>query len=171
MKLIFENITTYTPKIYKEFIYFHNDKYGISYAAFTILFSVLFLYCLIMNLLYKKILLSLLFFIIIISFLACRIYLPIKKMKKTLNKQKSKKENMFIFRFYNNYFDINNKRFYYIELHKIFETNDFYYLYLNNEKAALIDKKSFQIGTSKDFSEFIKKKTLFKYNNNIKKGD
>lgn len=163
MKLLFENTTIYTPKSYKEFLRFHNNKYGNIHIIFTFLFSVLFLYCSIMNIIQNNIGISLFYIAIFIVFLIYRIYVPIYKFKKTLMSQKDKKENTFRFKFYDKYFTVNDIKIYYIELHKIFETKNFYYLYLNTEKAALVNKNGFKIGNPNDFSEFIKKKGIFKY--------
>ena len=46
---------------------------------------------------------------------------------------------------------------------KVFETKDYFYLYLDEDTAFLVSKSGFKIGTPKDFSEFIKKKCIFKY--------
>ena len=45
----------------------------------------------------------------------------------------------------------------------LFETEDFFYLYITKEHAALVNKKGFKIGDSDSFSEFIKNKCKFKY--------
>ena len=81
-------------------------------------------------------------------------------MQKELN---SKKETGFIFTFYKNYFTINKKTIYYFKLFKVFETKDYFYLYIDEDTAALVSKKGFEIGTAEEFSNFIRKKCLLKF--------
>ena len=50
-----------------------------------------------------------------------------------------------------------------LKLYKVFETKDYFYLYINPDYAMLVNKNSFEIGTSDDFRKFIKKKCLLKY--------
>ena len=59
--------------------------------------------------------------------------------------------------------EIENTKIYYFKLYKVFETQDYFYLYLDEDTAFLVSKSGFKIGTPKDFSEFIKKKCIFKY--------
>ena len=66
------------------------------------------------------------------------------------------------FNFYKFYFEIDKTRVYYFKLHKVFETKDYFYLYLDEDTAFLVSKSGFKLGTPKDFSEFIKKKCIFK---------
>lgn len=51
----------------------------------------------------------------------------------------------------------------YYKLYKIYETKTFFYLYIDNDHAFLINKSGFVRGLSDDFSKFINKKCLFKY--------
>ena len=48
-------------------------------------------------------------------------------------------------------------------LHKIYETPDFFYLYITRENAFLVSKDSFSLGTKEDFSKFLKNKCRLKY--------
>ena len=50
-----------------------------------------------------------------------------------------------------------------MKLHKVFETKEYFYLYVNEDTAFLVSKNGFKLGNSNDFSEFIKKKCLLKY--------
>jgi len=47
--------------------------------------------------------------------------------------------------------------------------DDYFYLYFNEDYAALVSKNGFKLGDSKDFSKFIKKKCLLKYQRNSEK--
>lgn len=168
---IFKNVTTYNSKLYNKFIKFHNNKFGNKYVFFTIILCLLFIYCIIANFMVQNIWISLLLLLIMILFLYYRIYSPIYNYKKTCKTFSNSKEINFTFIFYNHYFKIINKnknkkhisKFYYIKLHKIIEDKDFFYLYLNNENAALINKNGFILGKEEDFNIFIRKKCFFKY--------
>lgn len=165
MKPLFKNKTKYTTKNYEQFINFHNNKYNFKYISFTLLFLIMFIYCLIVNIQKNNMLFIVMFVLIIIIFLLFRLYLPVQKYKKSQKICKSTKNPPFTFLFYNYYFTINGTRVYYFKLHKIFETEEYFYLYVDDSNAAIISKKGFIIGNSLQFSEFMKKKCLFKYNN------
>ena len=47
-----------------------------------------------------------------------------------------------------------------MRLFKVFETKDYFYLYIDDENAVLVSKNGFKLGTAEEFSEFIKKKCL-----------
>lgn len=163
MKPLFKNITKYTKKSYDEFLIFHKNKYGLRYIILTSIITALIIYCSISSFISKQYVLGLVFILLIIAFLEYRIYLPIYRYKNAFKKKNEKDKNVFTFSFYNNYFKIDNEKIYYFSLHKIFETEDFFYLYITKENAALVNKKGFKIGNPDSFSEFIKKKCKFKY--------
>ena len=48
-------------------------------------------------------------------------------------------------------------------LHKVYETSDFFYLYVTRENAFLISKNTFSLGNKEDFSKFLKNKCKLKY--------
>ena len=163
MKPLFKNITKYTKKSYDEFLVFHKNKYGLKFIILTSILTALLLYCSITSFISGQYILGLVFILLIIAFLEYRIYLPIYRYKNAFKKKNEKDKNIFTFSFYKNYFKINKERVYYFKLHKIFETEDFFYLYITKEHAALVIKKGFKIGDSDRFSEFIKNKCKFKY--------
>ena len=49
------------------------------------------------------------------------------------------------------------------DLYKIFETNEFFYLYLDSRHSLILDKSGFTKGTPTEFKDFIKKKCPLKY--------
>lgn len=106
------------------------------------------------------------------SFILWRYFHPIEKIKKEYHSDKIAKQQTFTFSFYNKYFKVYTKKQYSIirfrELYKIFETDTFFYLYLNNEHSFLLDKTGFQKGTCLEFREFIKKKCPFKYKKSVR---
>ena len=163
MKPLFKNTTKYNSKNYQQFVEFHNKKYSFSHNAYTGIMTSLLVYCLILNIIQKNFLFMLLFFALLIVFLLFRIYLPMKRYKDTQKHYKENKESNFTFSFYNHYFTLNDYTFYYFKLYKVFETKDYFYLYVDDENAALVSKNGFDIGTTEEFSKFIKKKCLLKY--------
>ena len=166
MNPLFKNVTTYTGQNYKQFMKFHNNKYNFSHNAITLIFTIMLLYCTIMNIMSKNILYSFILILILILFLLYRLFLPAYRYKKTTSEYKKNKSVNFVFSFYNNYFTIGKKRYYYFKLFKVFETDEYFYLYLNPDRAALVSKNGFKIGSSTEFANFIKKKCLFKYTKN-----
>ena len=163
MKPIFKNVTKYTTKNYEQFLQFHRSKYDFKYNFFTIVLSLMFLYCLITCITSKNIRLSIIFVIAFIVFLIFRLYVPAYKLKKSLEICKGNEKNSFTFSFYKFYFTVGKVTFYYFKLAKVFETDDYFYLYIDSENAMMLSKKGFKIGTAEDFSNFIKKKCFFKY--------
>ena len=163
MKPLFKNITKYNANNYKEFTEFHTNKYSFSQNAYTIIMSILLIYCVFINIKSKDILLILLFIGILVLFLGWRLYLPYRRAQKQQKEYQNKKQQGFVFSFYKHYFTLNKQTIYYFKLHRVFETKDYFYLYIDEDNAALVSKKGFEIGTPEDFSNFIKKKCLFKY--------
>lgn len=163
MKPLFKNITEYTEKNFQQFVSFHAKKFTFKYNLYTIIMTLLIIYCIILCVVKKDIKLLFLFIAILILFLLFRIYIPNQRYLKTRKDLKLKKSTNFVFSFYNNYFTIGKKRFYYFKLNKVYETKNYFYIYIDEDNAALVNKSGFVLGTSNDFSNFIKKKCLLKY--------
>jgi len=165
MKPLFKNITNYTEKNYKQFTEFHNNKYSVSYNIYTLVMSILLIYCVILNIKNKDVKLFLIFSLIFILFLVWRLYIPYKRYQKVQNDYNKNKNKCtkFTFSFYKHYFTIDKKTLYYFKLFKVFETNEYFYLYIDEDNAALVSKNGFEIGSAEEFSNFIKKKCLLKY--------
>ncbi len=162
-KVLFKNITSYNNKNYAQFLKFHNDKYEFSYNSYTIIMSILLIYCVIINIKNKNILTTLLFILLLISFVLLRFYLPLRRLKKTKENIRKSSTSIHTFFFYYYYLKVDKQIIYYFKLYKIFETKDYFYLYINQDYALMLDKNGFQIGTVEDFRSFIKRKCLFKY--------
>lgn len=162
MNPLFKNTTKYTEKSYQQFVNFHSNKFNLSYNSYTIIMIILIIYCIFYSIVQKTFLLSLLFIAMLIGYIIIRIYIPIRNYTKTKDKYENK-SSYFTFNFYKFFFEIDKTRVYYFKLHKVFETQDYFYLYLDEDTAFLVSKSGFKIGTPKDFSEFIKKKCMFKY--------
>ena len=96
-----------------------------------------------------------------------RFFRPAFTVNKELKSDKIAKEKKFKFIFYKNHFEIHDKKdifkIYYFKLRKVFETDDFFYLYIDKEHSFLVIKSGFTVGSESEFSEFIKKKCWLKY--------
>ena len=165
MKPLFKNITIYNSKNYRDFIKFHGEKFNFSYNAYTLVMLALILYCIILNIIQKNLLLFLLFLTMFTLMILFRIYFPHKRYQKTKKKFAKNKETKITIEFFKFYFKVEQKVFPYFKLYKVFETKEYFYLYIDEENAALVNKNGFDLGTVEEFTAFIKKKCLFKYSN------
>ena len=163
MKPLFKNVTEYNSKIYNQFIKFHGEKFNFSFNMYTILLGILLLYCFILNIIQKNWPLMFLFLAMLVFTFLTRMYFPVKKYQKNKKQYSKNKSARFSFTFYKFYFTVDKSAFTYSRLHKVFETKDYFYLYINENNAILVNKTGFKLGTAQEFSDFIKKKCFFKY--------
>ena len=167
LKVLFKNKTKYTQEIYKEFLEFHTKRYHLQATIFNVIIIALILFLIVLQVAYKYYSIAILSAIIFTGFCLYRYFHPIEEVNKDYHSNKITKEQSFTFSFYNTYFKVFTKReysvIYYRELYKIFETDTFFYLYLDNRHSLLLDKSGFKKGTPITFRDFIKKKCPFKY--------
>jgi len=163
MKPLFKNITIYNSKNYNQFIKFHGEKFSFSYNLYTFVMLGLLLYCIILNIIQKDILLFLLFLALFAFIIIFRMVLPAKKYQKTKKKFAQNKETKISIDFFKFYFKIEQEIYPYFKLYKVFETKDYFYLYVDEQNAVLVNKNGFKIGNLEDFTTFIKKKAFLKY--------
>ncbi len=167
MKILFKNTTKYTKDTYSKFVKFHNKKYNFTYNLYTIIFSALFLFCIVFQVSKHSYNLAILFCVAITCFILWRFFRPISEVSKELNGETLKNEKEFLFKFYNDYFTISDNKTYskmkYFELYKVYETTNFFYLYTDRTHAFLINKSNFSIGAPSSFSNFISKKLHFRF--------
>lgn len=165
MKPIFKNTTKYSKEIYMKFLEFHNQKYGLKYQIYTILFIILLIYCIIINIKYQNIIPAIIFTIVLGLVIYQRYFSQIKIIKKELKSEQIEKENQFTFYFYEKYFKIRNKQLNdkvkYKQLYKIHETEEYFYLYIDHTHSYILYKKGFTQGEPEEFYKFIKSKKLF----------
>lgn len=168
MKILFKNKTKYDKKTYNEYLQFHNNTFSNKYMFYTIIVGLLLFFCFAMQVKYNYYTLAICLFIIFFIFLYWRLFHPIYEVKKEFKSKKISQEQEFTFKFYEKYFtichNINYTKIKYYKLYKIYETPTFFYLYIDKEHAFLINKNGFIHGSSNDFSKFMHKKCLFKYN-------
>jgi len=163
MKPLFKNVTIYNSKNYNQFVKFHGEKFSFSYNMYTIILMLLILYCIILNIMQKNIPLLLLFLAMLGFIFLFRMYIPIKRQQKTKKKFAQNKQNSVTIDFYKFYFKVADNVYPYLKLYKVFETKDYFYLYVDEENAVLVSKTGFKLGTVENFTTFIKKKALLKY--------
>lgn len=172
MEKLFENKTTYTKDTYMEFLRFHTKTYNLPYMAYTMFWAAIFILCIYLAFSSGNRLQGVIITIILICFVVYRVYRPKKLVDNELKSEKISTNNTNVFSFYDKNFLVENNNgvftFRYFMLHRVFETNDFFYLYVNKENAFLVAKKTFSLGTAEDFSKFIKDKCKLKYR--LKKG-
>lgn len=166
-EILFKNKTKNTPESYAEFLNFHQKTFHLSYLAYTVFWSFMFLLCIILCFGSNSRTQGVLFTIALIVFIAYRILRPRMLVDKELKSDKLTTNNINTFYFYDKTFEAKNERgkFYYKYslLYKAFETETYFYLYVNKENAFLVSKSAFSLGKAEDFSSFLKKKCGFKY--------
>lgn len=166
MEKLFENTTTYTTDVYKEFVEFHNKKYNFQYHLYTLFILFLIVFCMVSQFLYSNIYLGIFFIFALFAFLLWRIFHPSFFVKKEAKSDKIQKQLKNTYSFYNNYMEIKNNKglikLKYYKLYRIFETENYFYLYINKNYSFLLSKDGFTIGNSKEFYNFLRRKLWFK---------
>lgn len=167
MKLLFKNITTYSQNVYDIFLKFHAKKFSFRYHTFSLMISMLLFFLIMLHVQYHDYGIALIFCACLTAFILWRYFHPIEEVRNDYHSEKVINEHVFTFSFYDTYFKVFSKEEYsiiaYKDLYKIFETDSFFYLYLNHSHSLLLDKYGFKEGNSLEFSAFIKKKCPFKY--------
>ena len=161
MKVLFKNVTKYTKENCSNFEKFHTNKYGKKEMLRIILGIIVLLYIVIFNIRYKN-----WFLILGIVVLALLLYW-MENYRLNKEKKEKKKVKVFTFYFYENYMKVKYKkqfeRLLYLNFHKVFETDQYFFLYTGEKNSLILNKEGFEIGTAEDFSKFIKAKCPFKY--------
>ena len=166
MKVLYKNKTKYTKETYAKYLQFHQNKFGTKYRFITILIIVLLCFFIITNFKYANKTTGFILLLALLVFCLYRFFQPISLVKKELKTEKFEKEKEFTFKFYKKYFTIsdsnNFEKIKYWKLYKIYETNDFFYLYINKDHAFLLEKNTFTKGDISTFYIFVKRKIWFK---------
>ena len=165
MKILFKNTTEYTKDNYNEFIKFHQDKFGAKTILKFTAVGLCLLYIFIVNLINLNWTFIGLFLIIgLIVFILNRLMISMQ-VEDRKNKIKSKRK--FTFYFYENYIKVKCgrrfERLSYFGLYKIFKTDEYFFLYTDEDNSLILSKSGFEIGTPEEFDIFIKKKCPLKY--------
>ena len=167
MKLLFKNTTKYTKKTYDEFLKFHSEHYKYWYLLYTVFMSCIIIFIITIQIKIHNISISFIFCITLTLFILWRIFHPISEVRKEYEGETIQKEKSYTFKFYEKYFYVLNLRSIseakYSDLYKVFETDSFFYLYIDKKHSLLLEKTCFTKGNTNDFSTFIKKKCWYKY--------
>ncbi len=173
LKILFKNTTKYNGAIYIEFLQFHEKKYGLKYTLYTILIIVLLLFLVIMQIKFHRIDTAIIICFVITCFFLWRYFHPASEVAKDFKSEKIQNEQEFTFLFYEKHLKVRDKlqsyRIKYHQLYKVFETPTFFYLYLDKTHSLLLNKETFSIGSSDEFSDFIRKKCWYKFKKDKKK--
>ena len=149
MELLFKNTTKFSENIYTDFLLFHNKTYRFSYYLYTIGISFLLLFCIAGHIAYQNYFLLVVFLLLLFIFLYWRTSHPTKTIKKEYEGEKITKQQEITYLFYPNYFEVHYQDsinvMYYRNIYRVFETDAFFYLYLDKTHAFLIDKETFSI--------------------------
>ena len=165
---LFKNTTIYSEKIYQKFLAFHTKEYRFSYQIYTAIICLGLLFCLIMQVSYHYYFSAICFAIILVCFFLWRFFHPVTSTQKEAKTDKYQNQ-AYTFLFYEKSMEIDTSNsiitISYSHLYKIFETNEFFYFYVDKKHAFLIDKTGFENNSSLAFSNFIQKECKRIYKN------
>ena len=163
MEILFKNKTQYTNEVYQKYLDFHQKKYGLKYNMYTLLLVFLICFCIVCNIIYKNYVIIFTFFLAFITFMCWRYVSPLKKIDKEFKSEKFQREKIFIFCFYKKYFTVSDRRkrikLSYWKIYKFFETDEFFYIYIDKNHAFLLKKDKYSIGNVDDFNTFLKRRS------------
>lgn len=171
MELKFKNITKCSEQIYKDFLKFHNKRFGKKEALHLFIMLLFIVYIIVFNI--KNHNFTFIIIISLIGLLAMFVYKVYHRetiADKELKSPKVQTKDEFIYNFYNMYFEVirNNKkqRVWYVRLYRVYQDDINFYFYLDETHAYVMDKKGFIKGNLKDFKEYISKRCILKYRKN-----
>lgn len=167
MKPLFENKTTLSKNIYIELLNFQQKKFGWKYTVYTAIFFLLFI--LLISFLFANHYFAhgFIIFILFSCFLTYQFIQPTHKNSKEFHSDKVQNNLVNTYSFYEKYFVVKNKmgkdKISYYKLYRVFETENYFYLYLDKINILVLDKSGFLLGTTQDFKKFIKRKMWLKF--------
>ncbi|MCI8353094.1 MAG: YcxB family protein [Clostridia bacterium] len=99
-------------------------------------------------------------------FLFWRVFHPTFFVKKEAGSSKVKNQMKNTYSFYDKYMTIKNSKddikLSYYKLYNVFETENYFYLYINKNYSFVLAKDTFSIGNPNEFYKFMKKKLWYK---------
>ena len=168
MKIFFKNKTKYSRDLYDEYLEFHRKKYTLKYTLYTALVIFAILFCITLQVVNHYYSLAIILCFALTLFFLWRNLHPVYEVTKDYNSKKIVNENEFTFIFYNKYFKIYGRKeiseLNYFKIYRVFETDTFFYIYVDKTHSLLLNKDGFTKGAPEDFTKFIKHKVLWKYN-------
>lgn len=167
MQALFKNKTVLSSKNYLHLVDFHQKKNNWKYWLYTATLSLLFIIAISFQLIAKKYFIAVLLFVAFLAFLGYRFIQPYYKTKKELTSDKVQKNLINYYFFYEKYFRVKNtlgnSKLKYYKLYRVYENEQYFYLYLDKSNALIVEKNGFMIGNVNSFRNFIKNKVRFKF--------
>ena len=167
MNLLFKNKTKYSKEVYTEFLNFHNSHYKYSYIVYTAFISISLLFFIFAQVQNHHINYAFILCSGLTCFILYRFFHPIFKVSKEYKSEKIQNEKEYTFKFYEKNFTVEDQKTIstskYSKLYRVFETEQFFYLYIDRTHSLLLENTKFSKGDFRDFSDFIRKKCWFKY--------
>lgn len=164
-EILFKNETICTQREYKNFLKVQQKEYALPEFLYTFGYTIFFIIFGFVLIGYKDISTGIILILFGILFFIYRNWYPNNLKKKQKRKLKKPLKNTYIF--YKNYFIIENikgnSKIFYLRIHRVIETKEVFYIYLNREGAFIVSKMGFIQGEEKEFKEFLKKKIKFRY--------
>lgn len=161
MKILFKNTTKYDKENCDNFVEFHSNKFGKKELLEMLLVGICILYILIFNIIYKN------WSLVLLALVVGVILYLFQQSKVKKNNKSKKKVKEYTFYFYEKHIKIKCRRQFerlkYFQLHKIYETDEYFFLYLDEKSSLILNKAGFEVGTPKQFTKFMKSKCPFKY--------
>ena len=149
MKVLFKNTTKFSKDMYTKFLTFHSKTYDFSYLLYTFVISLILIFCFVVQISGNNYFLASIFMIILLIFLFYRFFHPLNTVKKEYNSEKITKERNASYLFFEKYYIVNlnksSKTLYYRNLYRVFETDTFFYLYIDRTHAFIMKKDSFTL--------------------------
>lgn len=167
MKPLFQNKTSLSKKVYLDLLTFHQGKFGWKHTIYTATFSLLFILLISSLFAHHYFAHGFVFFVIFVCFSAYQFIHPSYKNTKEFHSDKVQNNLVNTYFFYENYFVIKNiagsDKIAYYKLYRVFETKNYFYLYLDKTNILVLDKSEFLLGTIQDFKRFMKHKMWLKF--------
>ena len=161
LEILFKNKTTYSKEAYDDFLFFHRKKFGNKYKIYNIFVIALILFCIVYLVGYRHYNSAIIFCLFLVGFIYWRFFKPIIDVSKEYKSDKICKSASFIFSFYEKFFTVESNnhisKIKYHNLYKIFETDSFFYLYVDKTHSFLLNKSTFTKGNCENFRIFISK--------------
>lgn len=170
MKILFKNRTILSKENYLKLLEFHQKKNNWKYWLYTAILFLLFIVAIAFQISNRNYLLIFLLSTFLVVFLSYRFFYPYYKTGKELKSDKVQHNLENYYFFYEKYFKVKNKfgndKIKYYKLYKVYENENFFYLYMDKTNAFIIDKSGFSVGTIQDFKKFMKSKVWLKFKKN-----
>ncbi len=167
MKILYKNKTVLSKKNYMNLVEFHQKKNNWKYWLYTFYISALLVIIVSFLIASGFIFQSLFLLICFIVFLIYRFIYPYYKTSKELHSDKIQKNLVNYYFFYEKYFKVKNKlgdsKINYTKLYRVYENENYFYLYFDKDNAFIVEKSGFLIGDVESFENFIKNKVWIKF--------